>query len=154
MQIYGKTGFAFLSAAALFLFAAVPQTVSAQNLQNVVLTQISATEWTAVDQSMTVTFRPCEDNNQMLCGYLKTATPEAAKRFGLTQSPEKLRGMRIIEGLRYDGGSRLQGGRFVNAPNENARSARVSVAHMPDSGLEVTAARWIFSRSMNFTANK
>ena len=115
--------------------------------------QINDTAWTTEDDSISVVFKPCDKNAEMLCGYLKTASPEAVKRFGLSASPERLGGLCIIEGLRPESGSRFSGGRFVNTQDDNVRAARVSLQHAPGASLKVVAARWIFSRTLLFKPN-
>lgn len=115
---------------------------------------INETSWTTEDDSVSVVFKLCEQNSEMLCGYLQNATPEAARRFGLAVPPEKLGGLRIIEGLRPENGSRFSGGRFVNTQDDNVRAARVSLQHAPGASLRVVAARWIFSRTLVFKPHR
>jgi len=141
--------FRFWLCALLFLTASTANSpVQADSMT--LAAAINDTSWTTEDDSISVVFKLCDKNSEMLCGYLKNATPEAAKRFGLSAPPEKLGGLQIIEGLRPESGSRFSGGRFVNTQDDNVRAARVSIFHAPGSGLKVVAARWVFSRTLLF----
>lgn len=148
--------FRFCLCALLFLAAASASNSARAESMKVATAQtakINDTAWTTEDDSISVVFKPCDKNAEMLCGYLKTASPEAAKRFGLSVPPEKLGGLCIIEGLRPESGSRFSGGRFVNTQDENVRAARVSLQHAPGTSLKVVAARWVFSRTLLFKPN-
>lgn len=135
--------------ALLFLAAATPSSsVRAESVE--LAAAINDTSWTTEDDSISVEFKLCEQNSEMLCGYLKNSSPEAARRFGLSAPPEKIGGLRIIEGLRPESGSRFSGGRFVNTQDDNIRAARVSLLHAPGASLKVVAARWVFSRTLLF----
>jgi hypothetical protein len=134
----------------LLAMASVSTVARAEGMK---VAQINDTAWTTEDDSISVVFKPCRENAEMLCGYLKTASPEAVKRFGLSAPPEKLGGLCIIEGLRPESGSRFSGGRFVNTQDDNVRAARVSLQHAPGASLKVVAARWIFSRTLLFKPN-
>jgi len=142
---------------ALLLLAATMASTAAQaqsmEIPTMDTAKINDTAWTTEDDSISVIFKPCDRHSDMLCGYLKTASPEAAKRFGLSAPLGKISGLRIIEGLRPESSSRFGGGRFVNTQDDNIRAARVSLLHAPGASLKVVAARWIFSRTLTFKPN-